>query len=135
MSKLPKGWEQTKLGEISNIVYGKGLPTKNLTPSGYPVFGTNGIIGSYGEYLYEDAQLLISCRGANSGTINMSPPKCYITNNSLIVDFSVEPEILRKTYFYFLQAANKERLVTGTAQPQVTINNAVEISLPLPPLN
>jgi len=131
---LPANWTSVRLGEIANIVYGKGLPIKNLLPLGYPVFGANGIIGHYTEYIYEDAQLLVSCRGANSGTINMSPEKCFVTNNSLVIDFPIEEEILRKTYFYFLQAANKERLVTGTAQPQVTINNAAEIELPLPPL-
>ena len=135
MSNLPESWKIVKLGDISNITYGKGLPTKNLKSRGFPVFGANGIIGFYDKYLYEKSQLLISCRGANSGTINTSPPHCFITNNSLIVDFPVEQETLRRIYYYFLQTANKERLVTGTAQPQVTINNAIEIELPLPPLN
>ncbi len=135
MSNLPESWKIVKLGDISNITYGKGLPTKNLKSRGFPVFGANGIIGFYDKYLYEKSQLLISCRGANSGTINTSPPHCFITNNSLIVDFPVEQKTLRRIYYYFLQTANKERLVTGTAQPQVTINNAIEIELPLPPLN
>ncbi len=132
---LPNGWVAVKLGEISEIKYGKGLPTKQFKESGYPVFGANGVIGYHDKYSYEDEQLLISCRGANSGTINFSPKKCFITNNSLILDFHVEPVQLRKTLFYFLQSANKSRLVTGTAQPQVTINNAVELNLALPPLN
>jgi type I restriction enzyme S subunit len=133
--ELPNGWVAVKLGEISEIKYGKGLPTKQFKESGYPVFGANGVIGFHDEYSYEDEQLLISCRGANSGTINFSPKKCFITNNSLILDFHVEPVQLRKTLFYFLQSANKSGLVTGTAQPQVTINNAVELDLALPPLN
>lgn len=131
----PDGWVNVKLGEISEIKYGKGLPIKQLKDSGYPVFGANGVIGYYDEFSYEDEQLLISCRGANSGTINFSPRNCFVTNNSLIIDFCTEPVQLRKILFYFLQTANKERLVTGTAQPQVTINNAVELDLSLPPLN
>ena len=134
MEEIPQGWVAVKLGEIANITYGKGLPTKNLKPEGFPVFGANGVIGCFDEYLFEEPQLLISCRGANSGTINFSPSQCFVTNNSLIVDFPVEQAQLRKTFFYFLIAANKERLVTGTAQPQVTINNAVELELCLPPL-
>ena len=134
MQYLPEGWVKVKLGEITAIKYGKGLPVSQLIDSGFPVFGANGVIGYHDKFSYEDEQLLISCRGANSGTINFSPKKCFITNNSLIVDFIVEPKQLRKTLFYFLQSANKERLVTGTAQPQVTINNAVELELSLPPL-
>lgn len=134
MAEIPQGWVAVKLGEIANISYGKGLPTKNLKPEGFPVFGANGVIGFFDEYLFVEPQLLISCRGANSGTINFSPSRCFVTNNSLIVDFPLEQLQLRKTLFYFLMAANKERLVTGTAQPQVTINNAVELELCLPPL-
>ena len=83
---LPSGWRKVKLREIASIQYGKNLPTKNFTETGYPVFGANGVIGTYSNYHYEQEQVLISCRGANSGTINMSPPKCYITNNSLVVE-------------------------------------------------
>lgn len=132
---IPKSWESICLGNITHITYGKGLPTKHLLSSGFPVFGANGIIGFYDRYLYEDSQLLISCRGASSGEINFSPPKCFVTNNSLIVDFPFQAKILRKTFYYFLQAVKKDRLVTGSAQPQVTINNAIELKLNLPPLN
>lgn len=65
----------------------------------------------------------------------MSPPKAFITNNSLVLNFPAFEESLRKLLFFFLQACNKEKLVTGTAQPQVTINNAVELNIHLPPLN
>lgn len=123
-----------KLNDIANIIYGKNLPTKQLTESGYPVFGANGQIGYYSEYLYEDEQLLISCRGAYSGKINFSKKQSYITNNSLVVDFPVFQKELRKFYYYILQGANKSKIVTGTAQPQVTINNAIELKIPLPPL-
>lgn len=132
---LPNTWLKVKLGDICDITYGKGLPTSKLLPEGYPVFGANAVIGYYSEYLYELEKLLISCRGANSGTINMSPPKAFITNNSLVLNFPAFEESLSKLLFFFLQACNKEKLVTGTAQPQVTINNAVELNIHLPPLN
>ena len=123
-----------KLGEICKIVYGKGLPTKNLKPKGFPVFGANGIIGYYDAFLYEEEQVLISCRGAYSGKINISPKQCYITNNSLVITPKEENSINKKYLYYTLQATNKTKLVTGTAQPQVTINNAEDLQIPLPPL-
>ncbi|WP_336019876.1 restriction endonuclease subunit S [Acinetobacter lwoffii] len=132
---LPNTWLKVKLGDICDITYGKGLPTSKLLPEGYPVFGANSVIGYYSEYLYEAEKLLISCRGANSGTINMSPPNAFVTNNSLVLSFPVFEESLSRLLFFFLQACNKEKLVTGTAQPQVTINNAVELNIHLPPLN
>ncbi len=122
-----------KLGEICEIVYGKGFPTKGLKSEGFPVFGANGVIGFNDTYLYEESQVLISCRGAYSGKINLSPPKCWITNNSLVIKL-VDSKIDRSFLYYALQAASKKDLVTGSAQPQVTINNANELLIPLPPL-
>ncbi len=124
-----------KLSEICKIVYGKGLPTKNLKPQGFPVFGANGIIGYYDSFLYEEEQVLISCRGAYSGKINISPKQCFITNNSLVITPKEENEVNKKYLYYTLQATNKTRLVTGTAQPQVTISNAEDLQIPLPTLS
>jgi type I restriction enzyme S subunit len=134
MSKeLPKDWRWVKLGEVCGIVYGKGLLTKNLSKKGFPVFGANGIIGYNDKYLFEEPMVLISCRGAYSGKINFSPPKCYVTNNSLVLDVRSKGELDKNYLFYSLIAAKKNKLVTGTAQPQVTINNAIELDIPLPP--
>jgi type I restriction enzyme S subunit len=117
-----------------SIKYGKTLPTAEFTQSGYPVFGANGIIGAYSRYLYEERQVLISCRGAYSGTINLSPPLCFITNNSLVLEIA-SPQLVSKEYlFYALQTVDKSKLLTGSAQPQVTINNAKVLDVPLAPL-
>src|ERR1700744_6000520 len=130
---LPKDWKVMKLGELCSIVYGKGLLTKNLKKEGYPVFGANGIIGFNDKYLYKESQVLISCRGAYSGKVNFSPPMCYITNNSLVLDINEINQLDKNYLFYSLEAAKKTKLVTGTAQPQVTINNAVELEIQFPP--
>ena len=124
---------EIELGKVFNITYGKGLPTSKLTKEGFPVFGANGIIGHYTEYKYEEKQVLISCRGAASGKINISPEKCFITNNSLVVESN--NELMHKKFLYFiLSGANRFKIVTGSAQPQVTINNANTLLIKLAPL-
>ena len=133
MNKI-NNWQLKKLGEVCKITYGKGLSTKELKESGFPVFGANGIIGFNDKYLYKESQVLISCRGAYSGKINFSPPLCYVTNNSLILEILNEEEINKKFLFHVLHTVNKTKLVTGTAQPQVTINNAVELTFTIPNL-
>ncbi len=130
---MREDWIEVELGEVFNITYGKGLPTSKLTKEGFPVFGANGKIGYYTEYKYEEKQVLISCRGAASGKINISPEKCFITNNSLIVESS--GDFISKEYLYFiLSGANRSKIVTGSAQPQVTINNANPLIIKLAPL-
>ena len=130
-----ENWPIKNLNEISTIRYGKNLPTSEFIDIGFPVFGANGIIGKYSSYIYEDQQVLISCRGAYSGKINWSPPKSFITNNSLIVELNNEKLTNKRFIFYALQNVDKSKLVTGTAQPQVTLNNANVLRIPIPSIH
>jgi type I restriction enzyme S subunit len=85
--------------------------------------------------MYEEEQVLISCRGAYSGKINWSPKQSFITNNSLILEIADQQLITKKYLFFSLTNVDKSNLITGSAQPQVTINNAVDLPIPLPPLH
>ena len=118
------------LSDIATIKYGKGLPTKKLLPTGFPVFGGNGIIGSYNSYLYEKPQILVSCRGAASGNILVSYPKSFVTNNSLVL------ELNDYRYFHFIKQYLLENplysYATGSAQPQITIDNIKDVQVPYP---
>jgi type I restriction enzyme, S subunit len=128
---LPQGWSLKPLNTVTNIVYGKNLPKTKLKPSGYPVFGGNGVIGYHSEYLYEEPQVLVACRGAASGKVLRSTPKCFVTNNSLVIELSDAPF---NRYFVelYLRYLTLEEFTSGSAQPQMTIANmdAVKILLP-----
>lgn len=118
-----------KLGELCKIKYGKGLPTIKIESEGYPVYGGNGIIGFYHEFMYDDSQILISCRGAASGKVIISKPQSFVTNNSLILECDRKYHHYLKQYsldnYYFEYA-------TGSAQPQITIDNIKDITLNIP---
>lgn len=130
---LPTGWMRVPIQSLFKIVYGKGLSNSELTNEGYDVFGANGIIGKYSSYIYEAPQLLISCRGAYSGKPNISPPFCFVTSNSLVLESDWTH--LSQSYFYYaLSIADKKKIVTGSAQPQVTATNLGPFSILLPPL-
>lgn len=131
--KLPENWCWVYAPHIFDIEYGKGLPTKQLSDTGYPVFGANGQIGFYSEYMYKEPQALMSCRGAYSGTMNKSLPYSYVTSNSLIIS---SPRGLMGTdcIYYLFSALNVSELISGTAQPQVTVQAFDGFPIPLSPL-
>lgn len=134
LHNLPEKWIWCRLGDITDLPYGKGLTSTELLEEGYDVFGANGIIGKYHSYLYEDNMLLISCRGAYSGKTNISPKKCFVTSNSLVCEFFNPTATNFKYYYYAISAIPTGLIVTGSAQPQVTATNARELALPLPPV-
>lgn len=131
--KLPENWCWVYAPHIFDIEYGKGLPIKQLSDTGYPVFGANGQIGFYSEYMYKEPQALMSCRGAYSGTMNKSLPYSYVTSNSLIIS---SPRGLMGTdcIYYLFSALNVSELISGTAQPQVTVQAFDGFPIPLSPL-
>lgn len=131
--KVPGNWCWVYAPSMFNIEYGKGLPTKKLCEDGYPVFGANGQIGFYNEYMFEYEMALMSCRGAYSGTMNLSLPKSFITNNSLIIETKLA-DISVKFVFYLYSALNKAKLISGSAQPQVTVQAFNNYPIPVPPL-
>lgn len=130
--EIPKNWAWLKSTDVLDIQYGKGLPISNLTSEGYPVYGANGKIGYYNEYTQEKPQVLMTCRGATCGTINVSEPKSFITSNSLILKPKWNADI--KFMEYLFKFLDKRELISGSAQPQITVKKFNNFYLPLPPL-
>jgi type I restriction enzyme S subunit len=130
---ISKGWCLIKLGELCNLVYGKGLLTKELSENGYPVFGANGIIGCHSKYIYHESKVIISCRGAASGAIHLTQPKSFVTSNSIVLNM-VTKEISNEYLKYAMLSIDRTLMITGTAQPQLTIENLKDLQIPLSPL-
>lgn len=121
--------KEVTLKEFCNIKYGKGLPTKNILTEGFPVYGGNGIIGFYNQKMYDESQVLVSCRGAASGKVIFTKPKCFVTNNSLVLECD------RKHYYYLKELSLRNpyySYTTGSAQPQITIDNIKDINIKVP---
>lgn len=129
---VPLNWYWLRSTDIFDIEYGKGLPIAKLTPTGYPVFGANGIIGYYSDYTQEEERVLMTCRGATCGTINMTLPKSFVTSNSLILKPKWNANL--KFVKYLFESLNKRDLISGSAQPQITVKAFSEYYLPFPPI-
>lgn len=132
--QLPKNWVETEIENLFILVYGKGLSVSELTDEGYDVYGANGIIGKYKEYTYENSKVIISCRGAGSGAIHKTKPKSYITSNSIVLN-EVSSDLINLDFIkYVMIVTNKEAVITGTAQPQITIQLLKDLKIVFPPL-
>jgi len=130
---MKQGWEIKKLVEVCEMYQPKTISTKEMVEDGaYPVFGANGIIGKYDKYNHEEPQLLITCRGATCGSVNISEPKSWINGNAMVVrpkDHSIDLKFLE---YLFRGGIDLSKTITGAAQPQITRQslNPIEISYP-----
>ena len=123
-SQAAAGWQEKTLGETCEMYQPKTIGMKDLVPDGpYPVFGANGIIGKYDKYNHEEPQLLITCRGATCGAVNISEPNSWITGNAMVVrpkDGEIDLQFLE---YFFRGGVDISVAITGTAQPQITRTN------------
>lgn len=130
--ELPKGWEWVRLGQICEFVYGAGLKKEDTFPNGkYPVFGSNGIIGYYDEYLTKERAIIIGRKGS-SGALNISEVPSWTTDVAYYVE---ETQYLDFRFmFYLLKSLNLEKLGKGI-KPGLNRNEVYNLVLGLPPLS
>jgi len=126
-------WPMVELGEVCEIYQPKTITSKEIKQTGkYKVFGANGVIGFYDKFNHEDAEVLITCRGATCGTVNMSEPKSWITGNAMVV--KPKDNLDKNFLFYFLRNTNLKGVISGSAQPQITRASLSPFKIPLPPI-
>ena len=135
LGPLPAHWRVVKLGEVVGMKQGMVLPTKKFTASGFPVYGANGQIGWYSEYTHEDSEVLVTCRGATCGTVNVTPPRAFITNNAMVVTPKRSKRLSKSYLAYALMNSDLSSTVTGTGQPQITKATLSLYPIPLPPVS
>lgn len=100
----------------------------------FVVFGANGIIGRYNEYNHKEAEVLITCRGATCGAINVSLPFSWINGNAMVISPLYENIPSKSFLELYLKGINMNEYITGTAQPQITREELSKMKLPIPPL-
>ena len=97
----------------------------------YDVYGANGIIGKYNDYNHTDATVLITCRGATCGNVHLSKPYSYINGNAMALDNLDESKCIKEYLYYYLKSSDLKNAISGSAQPQITIQGLKKINLKL----
>lgn len=111
----------------------KTISTKELKEDGYPVYGANGKIGFYNKYTHEFPTVLITCRGATCGSINISEPKSYVNGNAMALD-NLSADVHLYYLAHYLRFRKLDDVISGSAQPQITGQGLSSLQIPLPPL-
>ena len=101
----------------------------------YDVFGANGIIGKYNKYNHEEPEILMTCRGATCGNINVSTPKSWINGNAMVVHIKDEKTLNKSFLIYILSHIDKTHIITGAAQPQITRQTLSPLMIGYPTLS
>ena len=109
------------------------ISKKDLLNHGYPVYGANGIIGFYDKFNHDKPTLMIGCRGT-CGEIHISKGKCYINGNAMCLD-NLSTDFDINYVRFFLEHYDFSKIITGTAQPQITQEGLEKVFIDKIPLN
>ncbi|MGV8112713.1 MAG: N-6 DNA methylase [Lentimicrobium sp.] len=126
-------WEMVELGKIFKLSSGRGLTQQNMVEGEYPVYGGNGINGYHNEYFIENPIIVIGRVGAYCGSIIITQPKSWVTDNGLYVtEYLIE---INQDYLAQVLSQlelNKYAKVGG--QPSISQSTVYERQIPIPTL-
>ena len=132
MAETLRNWPEVELGEVCEFAYGKSLPATARSGSGFPVFGSNGLVGFHEEALTDGETIIIGRKGS-FGEVHFSEQPCspidttyYITNHQTNAYL---PWLTR-----CLQSLNLKQLNRAAAIPGLNRADAYRQKLLLPPL-
>jgi restriction endonuclease S subunit len=100
----------------------------------YVVYGANGPIGKYHQFNHPDKEVVVTCRGATCGTVNMTPEKTWITGNAMVVH--PKSDALNKYFLFYAltSVVDLYSIISGSAQPQITREGMIPVKISIPPL-
>lgn len=126
-------WKTVRLHEICRPKQWTTIKKAEMTETGFPVYGANGVIGYYHSFNHAEPTILIGCRGS-CGAVNICEPNSWVTGNAMALD-DLDTSIVDFSFLvYALRANGLADAITGTSQPQITQTSLRRIYLPLPPI-
>jgi type I restriction enzyme S subunit len=132
--KDPTVWPEVAIQDFCNPKQWPTISQSSFAENGHPVYGANGRIGYYSSYNHEDPTVLITCRGATCGAVNICEPRSYVTGNAMALDDLDASRVDREYLAHALRHRGLTKAITGTAQPQITRQSLAGVSVPLPAL-
>ena len=132
VEEAQEDWEDGCLGDVIDLVYGKGLKKEIRTGTGYPVIGSSGVVGYHSDFLVEGPGIVIGRKGTLGKVI-------YLWDNFFPIDTTyyikskVESAGLLYEYF-LLKTLNFEEMNSDSAVPGLNRDIALSTEIKIAPL-
>ncbi len=127
---VPSGWEVRRWGDVVTLEYGKSLSGYANGEGAYPVFGTNGKIGSHSEVLCNHPGIIVGRKGAYRGVHFCSSP-FFVIDTAFFVEPKVNLE-LRWAYYELLRQ-DINSMDSGSAIPSTSREDFYSLRVLAPP--
>jgi restriction endonuclease S subunit len=129
-----KHWQKKPLGELVSLEYGKALKAEERSEKGrYPVYGSNGIVGSYDEAVIKEPTIVVGRKGA-IGEAHLAENGCWPIDTAFYTVLR-QPGIISIRYLllWFRSVELKKLAITATI-PGLNRNMLYKQQVPVPPM-
>jgi len=126
-------WELRRLGEVFSLEYGENLTENERDGGQYPVYGSNGQVGSHSESYVNSPGIIVGRKGS-IGEVEFSEEPFYPIDTTYYISQDETDENLRFVY-YLLQNLQLSRLNAASAIPGLNRNDAYSLKGLILPLN
>jgi type I restriction enzyme, S subunit len=127
---LPSNWRCGLVGDAFTFEYGDNLPAPRRTETGeYPVYGSNGIVGTHDTYLTKEPAIIVGRKGS-AGALNISEGPSWTTDVAYFVRPPKDLD-LRFTYYLF-KTLRLDDLGKGI-KPGLSRKDAYALPITFPP--
>jgi len=130
-SALPSNWRFGRLGDVFVFEYGNNLPAPKRSQSGdYPVYGSNGVVGTHDSYLTKEPAIIVGRKGS-AGALNIATGPSWTTD---VAYFVRPPKDLDLRFTYYLFSTLRFADLGKGIKPGLSRKEAYELPIALPPL-
>jgi type I restriction enzyme S subunit len=132
VEEAKEDWEEGRLGDIIELIYGKGLKQGLRTGKGYPVIGSSGVVGYHSDFLVEGPGIVIGRKGTLGKVIYLFD-NFYPIDTTYYIKSKVESVGLLYEYF-LLKTLNFEGMNSDSAVPGLNRDIALSTEIKIAPL-
>ena len=128
------GYQMKRIDRVLTLEYGISLPERKRISGDFPVYGSNGVVGSHNEFLV-NAPCIIVGRKGSAGEINWSDKNCTPIDTTFYVKILDETATDLRFIYHMLKSLNLPSLKAGSGPGGINRNNVYSLQIPVPPLD
>ena len=130
--EAPRHWNIQRLKTICTMKSGDGITTESIEPEGpYPVYGGNGIRGYSRNYTHEGHFALIGRQGALCGNVHSASGKFWASEHAVVASLKAAHSL--DWFVPLLETMNLNQYSIAAAQPGLSVERVMNLSVPVPP--
>jgi len=127
-------WEKRTLGDTCKMQAGRFVPADAISEENtgelFPCYGGNGLRGFTATYTHNGTYPLIGRQGALCGNVKLACNRFHATEHAVVA--SAEQGIDVVWLYYALDQLRLNRFATGQAQPGLSVDVLVKVSVVVP---